>query len=89
MEVNMFTRSSVKKALEKYVRVRLYTDGEGDSYRRQQEMQQSKYGTVALPYYAIVKGNGDAIASFPGLTRNEEQFLGLLNSAFEKVNLSQ
>jgi hypothetical protein len=44
---------------------------------------------VALPYYAIVNGNGDAIASFPGLTRNEEQFLGLLNSAFEKVNLSQ
>ena len=89
MEANMFTRSSVKKALEKYVRVRLYTDGEGDSYRRQQEMQQSKYGTVALPYYAIVDGNGDAIASFPGLTRNEEQFVGFLNSAFEKVNLSQ
>ena len=89
MEANMFTRSSVKKALEKYVRVRLYTDGEGDSYRRQQEMQQSKYGTVALPYYAIVDGNGDALASFPGLTRNEEQFLGFLSSAFEKVNLSQ
>jgi thiol:disulfide interchange protein len=89
MEANMFTRSSVKKALEKYVRVRLYTDGEGDSYRRQQEMQQSKYGTVALPYYAIVDGNGDAIASFPGLTRNEEQFLGFLNSAYEKVTLSQ
>lgn len=85
----MFTRSAVKRALEKYVRVRLYTDGEGDSYRRQQEMQQSQYGTVALPYYAIVNSNGDAIATFPGLTRNEEQFLGFLNSAFEKVNLSQ
>jgi thioredoxin-related protein len=67
MEANMFTRSSVKKELENYVRVRLYTDGEGDSYRRQQEMQQSKYGTVALPYYAIVNGNGDTIASFPGV----------------------
>ena len=79
MEANMFTRSSIRRALDNYVRVRLYTDGAGEIFQRHQQMEQSKFGTVALPYYAIVNGNGDAVASFPGLTRNEEEFLAFLD----------
>jgi thiol:disulfide interchange protein len=80
MEANMFTREEVKRELEKYIRVRLYTDGEGDIYEQQLAMQQNKFGTVALPYYAVVDSTGKVLAEFPGLTRNEAEFLSFLKS---------
>jgi hypothetical protein len=58
--------------------VRLYTDGDGDLYERQQKMQQDKFGTVALPLYAIVRSDGSTIATFPGLTRNTAEFVSFL-----------
>ena len=70
MEANIFTKASVKEELAKYVQVRLYTDGEGQHYEGFQQMQQEKFGTVALPLYAVVNGDGYALTTFPGLTRN-------------------
>ena len=37
-------------------------------------------GTVAIPFYAILNGNGDTVATFPGLTRNPAEFAGFLQS---------
>lgn len=78
MEANMFTRPEVKIALNRFVLARLFTDGDGDMYERQQAMQQTRYGTVALPFYAIVTPDGRAVVSFPGLTRRPEEFLAFL-----------
>lgn len=78
MEANMFTRGEVRREMEQYVRVRLYTDGEGDLYEKQQQLQESKFGTVALPFYAIVDAEGRAIATFAGLTRDSETFANFL-----------
>jgi thiol:disulfide interchange protein DsbD len=64
MEANMFPRPAVATALGRFVRVRLYTDGEGELYERQQRMEQQKLGTVALPYYAIVDSLGEVQARF-------------------------
>lgn len=50
-------------------------------YDRQQKMQQSMFGTVALPLYAIVRPDGSAVAAFPGLTRDPEAFLSFLRRA--------
>jgi thiol:disulfide interchange protein DsbD len=80
MEANMFPKEQVKRELDKYVRVRLYTDGEGEIYEQQQRMQEQMFGTVALPFYAVVDANGKAVASFPGLTRNPSEFVAFLNS---------
>jgi thiol:disulfide interchange protein DsbD len=80
MEVNMFTRGAVRKELEKYVRVRLYTDGEGQPYEGFQQMQQEKFGTVALPLYAVVNTDGKSLTTFPGLTRDETQFVSFLKA---------
>lgn len=74
MEANMFSRPEVRRELEQYVRVRLYTDGEGKLYQDQQKMQQRMFGTVALPYYAILDSDGKSLATFPGLTRNAAEF---------------
>jgi thiol:disulfide interchange protein DsbD len=78
MEANMFPRPEVAKEMDKFVRVRLYTDGDGALYERQQKMQQQKFGTVALPYYAILRSDGTSITTFPGLTRNVSEFLTFL-----------
>jgi thiol:disulfide interchange protein DsbD len=80
MEANMFPQTEVKRELKKFVRVRLYTDGAGKIYEQQQQLQEQKFGTVALPFYAIVNANGKPIASFPGLTRNPTEFVSFLQN---------
>ncbi len=83
MEANMFTRPEVKAEMEKFVLVSLYTDGEGEIYERQQQMEQDRLGTVALPYYAVFDGNDQLVAGFPGLTRNMQEFVDFLKKAQE------
>lgn len=78
MEANMFPRPEIASEMGRFVRLRLYTDGDGEIYERQQKMQQQKFGTVALPFYAILRPDGSAVSTFPGLTRNSAEFLAFL-----------
>lgn len=78
MEANMFPRPEVAKEMANFIRVRLYTDGEGELYERQQKMEQETYGTVALPLYALVRADGSIVATFPGLTRSSADFVAFL-----------
>jgi thiol:disulfide interchange protein len=80
MEANMFPRPEVSREMAKFVRVRLYTDGEGELYQRQQKMEQDKLGTVALPYYAIVDSFGNVTARFLGMTRSTDEFVQFLRT---------
>ncbi|MDR3763877.1 MAG: cytochrome c biogenesis protein CcdA [Acidobacteriota bacterium] len=80
MEANMFPRPEVAQEMDKFVRVRLYTDGEGALFAGQQKLQQEKFGTVALPYYAIVRPDGSLVKAFPGLTRSAPEFVAFLAS---------
>jgi thiol:disulfide interchange protein DsbD len=79
MEANIFPLPDVRAALDQYMLVRLYTDGDGEVYERQQQMEQDLFGTVALPFYAIMDSNGKLVATFPGLTRNKTEFIDFLN----------
>jgi thiol:disulfide interchange protein len=81
METNMFPRDDVRRELERFVRVRLYTDGDGELYQKQQQMQQEKFKTVALPYYAVLEADGTTVATFPGLTRDPAEFVQFLRQA--------
>jgi thiol:disulfide interchange protein DsbD len=81
MEANMFPRPDVRVELEKYVRVRMYTDGDGEIFQKQQARQQAMFKTVALPYYAVLDPNGTPVATFPGLTRDAAQFVAFLRNA--------
>lgn len=83
MEANMFPRPEVANEMDKFVRVRLYTDGDGELYEKQQKMQQDKFGTVALPLYAIVRPDGSTVATFPGLTRKSDEFVSFLHNALQ------
>jgi thiol:disulfide interchange protein DsbD len=78
MEANMFSRADVAEDLSRLTCLRLYTDGVSEVYERQQQLQQEKFGTVALPYYAIVRPDGTTVATFAGLTRDSREFLAFL-----------
>lgn len=80
MEANVFPKAEVAAEMNKFVLSRLYTDGDGEVYQRQQKMEQDMFGTVALPLYAIISPDGKVIASFPGLTRNTDEFVSFLRS---------
>ncbi len=81
MEANIFPKSEVKAEMSKFVLSSLYTDGDGEIYEKQQQMEQDMFGTVALPFYAIVDGDGKVIGTFPGLTRNAAEFVDFLKKA--------
>ena len=55
MEANVFTKKDVEAEMSKFVLARLYTDGEGEVYERQQQFQEKTFQTVALPFYAILE----------------------------------
>jgi len=80
----MFILPEVRAEMEKFVLVSLYTDGEGEVYERQQQFQQDTFQTVALPFYAVFDADGKPIATFPGLTRNPDEFMNFLRKAQEE-----
>jgi thiol:disulfide interchange protein DsbD len=81
MEANMFPREEIEREMEKFVRVRLFTDGQAESNMRQQKLQETKFNTVALPLYAIVDGDGNIRGQFLGMTRSSEEFIAFLTGA--------
>ncbi len=82
MEANIFPLPAVHTELSKYVRLQLFTDGEGKQYEENQRYQREKYGTVALPLYVILDSQGNTLATFPGMTRRPEEFLRFLSTPF-------
>ncbi len=74
----MFPQPTVRQELDKFVRVRLYTDGKGEPYEGFQRTQQQRFATVALPLYAIMTPDDQIAAKFEGLTRNADEFIDFL-----------
>jgi hypothetical protein len=84
MEASIFPKEAVRRELEKYVLVQFYTDGEGEPYQSFQQMQQDKFKTVALLFYAVVDANGNEVVTFRGLTRRENEFVSFLQAGQER-----
>jgi thiol:disulfide interchange protein DsbD len=84
MEANLFPRPEIERELERFVRVRLFTDAQSESNVRQQKLQEDKFRTVALPLYAIVDANGNTLGQFLGMTRNSAEFIAFLRGAAAK-----
>jgi thiol:disulfide interchange protein DsbD len=80
MKANMFTRPEIAAALKDFVLVELYTDGTDEASRQNQALQESRFATVAIPYYAVLDADEKVVAAFPGLTRNTQEFLAFLRS---------
>jgi thiol:disulfide interchange protein DsbD len=78
MEANIFTLPEVQRLFDEFVLVRLYTDGGGPVHEQNMQLEQERYQTIALPFYAIVAPDDSTIATFPGLTRNPQEFIEFL-----------
>lgn len=81
MEANVFIKKEVEAEMSKFVLAKLFTDGEGAIYERQQQFQEKNFQTVALPFYAILEPDGKTISTFPGLTRNTPEFVDFLQKS--------
>jgi len=80
MKANMFTRPEIVAAVKNLVPVELYTDGSDAASELNQQVEEKKFGTIAIPYYAIVDADEKVVATFPSVTRDPKEFLGFLNS---------
>jgi len=81
MKANMFPRPEIAAAVKDLVLVELYTDGTDAASEENQKMEDQMFGTVAMPFYAIMDADGKVVATFPqGLTTNTGEFLAFLKS---------
>ena len=78
MEANTFTKTEVKHRFGEMILVQLYTDG-GPNHRENQQYEIDRFGTAALPFYVILSPDDDVITTFPGMTRNLDDFLDFLD----------
>ncbi len=78
MESNVFTLPEVRTLLGRYVLVRLYTDGRDPEHEENLRFEQTRFGTIALPFYAIMSPKDQIIDTFAGLTRDREEFIHFL-----------
>jgi thiol:disulfide interchange protein len=85
MEKNMFTRPEIVAELQQFVTIELFTDlpnnPESDRYRK---MGLDRYGTAAIPLYAITTPDEEPLTEFPGMERNAEKFRSFLQEGREK-----
>lgn len=78
MESNMFPRPEIAGALKGFVLVELFTDTDDKAAEENQALELAKFKTIASPYYAILDGNENVIATFPGRTTNPQEYLAFL-----------
>jgi thiol:disulfide interchange protein DsbD len=81
MESNIFSKPTIEKYMSRFVKVRLYTDGDGDMYTKQQDYEDKHFGTVALPLYALLDHDGKTIDTSAGVTRSPDNFAVFLAKA--------
>ena len=81
MENNVLPHPDVKAALTDFVAVELFTDGSDAKSRANNAYQQQKFGTVAIPYYAVVSPDGQIKGRLEGLERDPSKFTQFLQDA--------
>ncbi len=83
MEGGTFLTESIQKEFGRFVEVLMHCDGKDDEFRdsslRNLEIQQKNFGTLALPYYALVDSTGK-VAWQQGGVVSEAEFLKALRS---------
>jgi thiol:disulfide interchange protein DsbD len=86
MKANMFTKPEIAAVLKSsYILVDLYTDGTDEASQANQKLEESKFGTIAEPFYVIYDPDQNVIATFPQVTRDSAEFLAFLNTPAKTV----
>ncbi|MEX2299292.1 MAG: cytochrome c biogenesis protein CcdA [Bryobacterales bacterium] len=80
MKANMFPRPEIAAVVGDLVVVELYTDGVDEASRKNQQLQLDRFGTVAIPYYAVIRPDETIVAEFAGRTPDAGEFLAFLTT---------
>ncbi|MEP6963691.1 MAG: thioredoxin family protein, partial [Acidobacteriota bacterium] len=78
MKANMFPRPEISSALNELVRVDLYIDGGDAASDQNMALEEQKFQTVSMPFYALMDGNEQVLATFAGSTRDAQEYLAFL-----------
>ena len=81
MENSVLPSPEVVQALDDFVAVELITDGEDAQSRAFSAYQQQKFGTVALPLYAVIAPDGQIKGQLAGLERDPNKFADFLRQS--------
>ena len=77
MKANMFTRPEVAAAMNEYVLLELYTDASDAVSEENQKIQDSKFQTIAIPFYAILDPDEKVIAT-SAFNKDPQEYLEFL-----------
>jgi thiol:disulfide interchange protein DsbD len=81
MKANMFPRPEIAEATKNLVLVELYTDGTDKESEENQKLEDEKFASNSMPYYAILDPDGNVVASFAkGMTKDAQEFLAFLTA---------
>ena len=85
MKQNMFTKPEIASLLRNMVLVDLYTDADDAKSQANQQLEQSKFHTIAIPFYVLydpgpAASEPQVLATFPSLTRNAPEYISFLNT---------
>jgi thiol:disulfide interchange protein len=79
MESQVFSKPEVQEIFKDFVLARLYTDDGSPLNDSNQFMEESRFNTIALPFYAIISPDDKPLETFPGYTRDHMSFINFLN----------
>ena len=88
MENNVLPHPDVTSQLDNFVPVELFTDGADAKSAKFNQYQQAKFGTVAIPYYAVVTPDGQIKGRLEGLERDPGKFANFLRDSREGVKVA-
>ena len=80
MKANMWPRPEIAEAMKDLVLVELYTDGTDKASEENQKLEDQRFQTVAIPYYAILDPDGKVLATLPGRSTNAQEVLAFVKT---------
>jgi thiol:disulfide interchange protein len=81
MEANLFPQAEVASAMKDFVLRERYTDGSDEQSRQNQDLELSRFNTVAIPSYATLDPDEKVLATVPGLTKNPREYFAFLRKS--------
>lgn len=81
MKAKLFPQAEVASAMKDFVLLELYTDGSDEHSRQNQDLELSRFNTVAIPFYPTLDPDEKVLATVPGLTKNPREYFAFLRKS--------
>ena len=85
----MLPRPEVVAEIANFIPVQLHTDGLDAKSKYNNQLQQRKFGTVAIPLYAVVSPDEKELGRLEGLHRDPQVFISFLQKSGERSALKR